>query len=228
MAPVLLQRPLPLSPLHIQQKHHIDLHQPQKLSHPTRCILYFKLILLIYITILRCSSCKFSCCLILLNVLFSREWVGSETQLDSPAGKSFLRNLFCPWQHIRQRNRVVLQRSFNPVWPLWSLSNKLTSTQPEPPLQFKHLHILARMRHRWKILKGMGKKSIIPIPLKVQTASGYPAIDLLLLHSIACGTVLQHSLQSCYISSQCSVFSLCWTTRNACKIGKRIASVVQH
>lgn len=123
---------------------------------------------------------------------------------------------------------VVLQRSFNPVWPLWSLSNKLTSTQPEPPLQFKHLHILARMRHRWKILKGMGKKSIIPIPLKVQTASGYPAIDLLLLHSIACGTVLQHSLLGCYISSQCSVFSLCWTTRNACKIGKRIASVVQH
>lgn len=65
---------------------------------------HFKLILLIYIMILRCSSCKFSCCLILLNVLFSREWVGSETQLQSPAGKSFLWNLFCPWQHIRQRN----------------------------------------------------------------------------------------------------------------------------
>lgn len=51
------------------------------------------------------------------------------------------------------------------------------------------------------------KKSIIPIPLKVQTASGYPSIDLLLLHSIACGTFPRCSLLTRYSSSQ-SLFSL--------------------
>lgn len=91
-----LQRPWPLSPPHSRQKHHVDLHQPQKLSHPSMYFIivagcseyHFKLILLIDIMILRCRSCKFSCCLILLNVLFSREWVGSETQLEFEASPS--------------------------------------------------------------------------------------------------------------------------------------------
>lgn len=77
---------------------------------------------------------------------------------ELPAGKSFLRNPPWPWQHIRKGNRVVLQRSFNPVWPLRSLSSKLTSTQPKPPFQFERLHILTHMRHRRKILKEMTKK----------------------------------------------------------------------
>ena len=54
------------------------------------------------------------------------------------------------------------------------------------PLQLSHLHILTR--HSRETLKGMSgwmgggreKKSIIPIPLKVQIASGFPSIDLLL------------------------------------------------
>lgn len=92
------------------------------------------------------------------------------------------------------------------------------------------LHVLTCVRHRQKVLQGIvgvGRKSIIPILLKVQTAAGYLAIDLRLPHSIACGNVLQCSQLGCWIASQ-SLFSLLWATQSTYKISNKISPVVQH